>query len=91
MNKWINIDEKLPDTGQIVMIKLKYPDLIICVAKFSKILMTRFNNYENIFLTLCYPKFPHAMMYMSLEEYEEIFIIKKDNIEFWMSIPELPI
>ncbi len=86
--RWINVKDKLPPDGEVILIKLKYSQPFICVARFLDNLSTLEGDYNNIFIMIVHPRFPKLWLFD--EQYRKISRIPKNKVEFWMPIPEIP-
>jgi hypothetical protein len=86
--EWISIKDKLPDDGQIVIIKTNYTNPFICVARYLEDLETLEKYYKNIFIMIVHPRFPKEWLFH--DKYRKISRIPKRIIDSWMPLPKPP-
>jgi hypothetical protein len=85
--KWINVKDRLPEPGQVVLVELNYSQPFMCVARFVDQIITLDGDYKNTFFMLVHPRFPKPWAFSN--EYKKIARFKKDKVKRWMSIPDL--
>lgn len=88
MSEWISVKDRLPNPGQVILIKLKYSEPFICVASFLDNLSTLDGDYINIFVMIVHPRFPKVWLFD--EQYRKISRIPKSKVSFWMPLPKPP-
>ena len=80
--EWISVKDKLPDDGRVVIIKLKYSQPYICVARYLDNLSTWDRDFKDIFITIVHPRFPKEWLFD--DRYKKMFHIPKRKVESWM-------
>jgi len=84
--EWISIKDRLPNEEQTVLIKLKYKEPYMCVARFYGDLITFRCDYKHIFITIPHPRFPKTWLFT--DEYKKISYIVKNKVTHWMPLPK---
>lgn len=85
--KWISVKERLPPSGEIVLIKLKYSQPFMCLARYLFTFLTAKGEYTHIFNMMVHPRFPKEWLFDN--RYRKISRIPKNKVECWMAIPGL--
>lgn len=88
MNEWISIKHRLPVNGEIVIVKFKYSEPFVCVARFLENFISFDSEYKHIFIMIVHPRFPKQWLFS--DEYRKISRIPKNKVEFWMPLPTPP-
>lgn len=86
--EWVSVKDRLPSSGELVIIKLKYSTPFMSIARFLDNFTSLEGDYNDIFVIIVHPRFPKTWLFD--EQYRKLSRIPKKKVDFWMPLAAPP-